>query len=42
MAKNNYNDNFKQKTKGNLKPMICCKKYCEYCNSKKNKNNNKS
>ena len=26
----------------NLKPRICCKKYCECCISKKNKNNNKS
>ena len=40
--KNNYSDIFKQKTKGNLKPRICCKKYCEYCTSKKNKYNNKS
>ena len=35
MAKTNYSDIFKQKTKGNLKPRICCKKYYEYCTSKK-------
>ena len=40
--KNIYSDIFKQKIKGNLKPMICYKNYCEYCTSKKNKNNNKS
>ena len=40
--KNNYSDIFKQKTKSNLKFRICCKKYCECCTSKKNKNNNKS
>ena len=28
--------------KKNLKPRICCKKYCECYSSKKNKNNNKS
>ena len=42
MAKNNYSDIFKQKTKGNLKLKICYKKYCEYCTSKNNNNNNKS
>ena len=32
---NNYNDIFKQKTKSNLKPWICYKKYCECYTSKK-------
>ena len=40
--KNNYSDIFKYKTKSSLKFKICCKKYCECCTSKKNKNNNKS
>ena len=31
-----------KKKKSNLKPRICCKKYCECYTSKKNKNNNKS
>ena len=31
-----------KKKKKTLKPRICCKKNCEYCNSKKNKNKNKS
>ena len=35
--KNNYSDIFKQKTKDNLKPRICYKKYCEYYTSKKKK-----
>ena len=40
--KNNYSDIFKLKTKDNLKFRICCKKYCEFYTSKKDKNNNKS
>ena len=31
-----------KKKKKTLKPRICCKKNCEYCTSKKNKNKNKS